>query len=344
MIQIGIDISVKGAGVSNPPPSAPVNTVAPIVTGTPAVGSVLTATNGTWIGSPTFTYQWYTVSTTLPIAGATSTTYTLQQTDADTEVYCQVTGTNIAGSGTGNSNNIYIYDADYYVVYTTLPISVASYAQSQLQNRLMLDIKAAGAWAKLDTFFVFATDGDEYYAALDWKNPNQLASNIGCVFNINQGFVGDGSSAFFDTQFDPYNMGLNYQQDNASRYFFPYAFLGSGPMDGIGGVENTMILNNTIEQRINQDYFNLLIPFEYTTTVEPKSIHRNSATNVRLYNGTTSSNRTVFSAEPFADTQKILTSDGAFAEHTVAAYAMGASMVAENTAFIAAWNTYITSI
>jgi hypothetical protein len=323
---------------------APVNTVAPVVTGTPAVGSVLTTTDGTWIGSHTFTYQWYTVSTALPIAGATSTTYTLQQTDADTEVYCEVTANNAAGTGTGNSNSFYIYDADYYVVYTTLSINVASYAQSQLQNRLMLDIKAAGAWAKLDTFFVFATDGDEYYAALDWKNPNQLASNIGCVFNINQGFVGDGSSAFFDTQFDPYNTGINYQQDNASRYFFPYAFVGAGPMDGLLGAENRMLLNNTIEQRINQDNSDLSGPFEYTNTVEPKSIHRTSVTNIRLYNGTVAENRTAFSAVPFSETQRILTSDSVYATHTVAAYAMGASMTAENTAFIAAWNTYITSI
>jgi len=324
---------------------APVNTVAPVVTGTPAVGSVLTTTDGTWIGSPTFTYQWYTVSTALPIAGATSTTYTLQQTDADTEVYCQVTGTNIAGSGASNSNNIYIYDADYYVVYTTLPSNVASYAQSQLQNRLMLDIKAAGAWAKLDTFFVFATDGDEYYAALDWKNPNQFASNIGCVFNINQGFVGDGSSAFFDTQFDPYNMGLNYQQDNASRYFFPYALM-SGPMDGvIGSIMNSIKVGNSVDNYINQDFNVLLVPFDYdATTVEPKSIHRTDATNIRLYNGTVSANRTVFSAVPIADLQQILRSNNNYADHTVAAYGMGASMVVENAAFVAAWNTYITSI
>ena len=33
-----------------------------------------------------------------------------------------------------------------------------------------------------------------------------------------------------------------------------------------------------------------------------------------------------------------------YADHTVAAYATGASMVAENTDFLAAWNTYINAI
>ena len=37
--------------------SAPVNTVAPTITGTAGVGSVLTSTTGTWVGSPTPTLR-----------------------------------------------------------------------------------------------------------------------------------------------------------------------------------------------------------------------------------------------------------------------------------------------
>ena len=40
----------------------------------------------------------------------------------------------------------------------------------------------------------------------------------------------------------------------------------------------------------------------------------------------------------------ILAQAGDHAAHTVAAYAAGASMVAENTDFVAAWNTYITAL
>ena len=58
MIQIGINIAVKGAQTSGPS-SAPVNTVAPVISGTTTLGSVLTTTNGTWTNSPTsYTYQW----------------------------------------------------------------------------------------------------------------------------------------------------------------------------------------------------------------------------------------------------------------------------------------------
>ena len=103
-MQISIGISVKGGGVSGP--TAPVNTVAPVASGNTYVGDVLTTTNGTWTGSPTFTYQWYTVSTGDPIVGATSTTYTLVAADANKDINCQVTGTNAAGSSIGSSNTI----------------------------------------------------------------------------------------------------------------------------------------------------------------------------------------------------------------------------------------------
>jgi len=88
--------------------TAPVNTVAPVVTGTNFyVGDVLTTTNGTWSGSPTsFTYQWYNVSAGDNIIGATNNTYTLGSAFAGNEINCKVFGTNAVGTGQGNSNII----------------------------------------------------------------------------------------------------------------------------------------------------------------------------------------------------------------------------------------------
>ena len=66
------------------------NSVAPAITGTATVGSVLTATPGTWSPSPdSVTYQWIRGST--PIAGATNSTYTLVIKDRAKRISVRVT-------------------------------------------------------------------------------------------------------------------------------------------------------------------------------------------------------------------------------------------------------------
>lgn len=63
----------------------------PTITGTAAVGSVLTANPGTWGPAPvTLAYQWYRSGTA--ITGATAQTYTLTGTDLGTTITVEVTG------------------------------------------------------------------------------------------------------------------------------------------------------------------------------------------------------------------------------------------------------------
>jgi hypothetical protein len=85
--------------------NAPVNTVAPAVTGTATVGQTLSTTNGTWTGvpTPTFTYQWQRVTTN--ISGATSSTYVLVAADAGNTIRCVVTATNAVSAVSANSNS-----------------------------------------------------------------------------------------------------------------------------------------------------------------------------------------------------------------------------------------------
>lgn len=87
----------------------PANTVAPIVTGTSTNSFTLTSTTGTWTNHPTLTYQWVrctarvsAASNTMPsacsnIAGATSSTYALTDSDVAKFVGVTVTGTNAIG-------------------------------------------------------------------------------------------------------------------------------------------------------------------------------------------------------------------------------------------------------
>ncbi|MEY3310654.1 MAG: hypothetical protein RL107_790, partial [Actinomycetota bacterium] len=66
------------------------NSVAPVITGTASVGSVLTTTQGTWLPSPdSVTYQWFRGSSAIP--GATNSTYTLVIRDRSKKITVRVT-------------------------------------------------------------------------------------------------------------------------------------------------------------------------------------------------------------------------------------------------------------
>lgn len=82
----------------------PVNTVAPVLSGTPEVGEVLTSTPGTWVGVTPFTYTRRWLRDGEAISGATAASYTLVSADEGAEITVEVKATNSAGSGTALSN------------------------------------------------------------------------------------------------------------------------------------------------------------------------------------------------------------------------------------------------
>lgn len=101
-----LSLSLSSLVIGTPPGGGgavdvlPANTVAPTVDGTAQVGQVLTASNGTWTGSPTptFTYQWY--RGTSAISGATNASYVAVSGDQGASLSVDVTATNRAGSKT----------------------------------------------------------------------------------------------------------------------------------------------------------------------------------------------------------------------------------------------------
>jgi len=105
------------------PPLWPINTVAPVVTGTASVGFTLTTSNGTWVsdGAITYTYQWcYALLNDAgavltdesgkplgePISGGTASTYVVQAGDIGGFIFCVVIATNAGGSSSADSNMV----------------------------------------------------------------------------------------------------------------------------------------------------------------------------------------------------------------------------------------------
>jgi hypothetical protein len=153
---------------------------------------------------------------------------------------------------------------------------------------------------------------------------------------------------YFDTDFNPSIGGINYTQNNASRYAYVKNFGDFGSyltiIDGVSGTHrNSIQIGSLVEQRINQNVVDLSNPFDYDTTAKMKSIHRTSATSVTLFNDTTSTTEVAVSHAVSNNNQLIFRSHTAYSDGgTIGLYAMGSAMISENTNFVNAVNAYMS--
>lgn len=80
----------------------PLNIAEPVISGAGTQGDTMTASDGTWLGSPTsFTYAWKRDGT--PIGGGTAKTYVLTAPDIHAQITVTVTAQNVNGSTTATS-------------------------------------------------------------------------------------------------------------------------------------------------------------------------------------------------------------------------------------------------
>jgi hypothetical protein len=105
-------------------PTLPVNTIVPVIT-TATVGISTNCSTGTWIGTApiSYTYQWY-LNRAL-IVGQTSNVYTPISGDIGKSLYCIVTGTNIAGQTSAQSNTQTVVSGGSYI---NIPDSATLYS------------------------------------------------------------------------------------------------------------------------------------------------------------------------------------------------------------------------
>lgn len=187
--------------------SAPVNTVAPVISGTMVVGQTLTTTNGTWTSSPTsFTYKWYKGITA--IVGATSSTYILVQADAGTTttIKCEVTAINLAGSTAADSNTLTtVYDADAQAFITAAVITVL--VQMTAINELTIGLKADSLWTSMKALYPFV-GGTATTHKFNLKNPLNTDAAFRLVFNggwthSTNGALPNGTNGWANTFFVP---------------------------------------------------------------------------------------------------------------------------------------------
>jgi hypothetical protein len=106
-VVLGAVLGQPGTGVAASTASKPTNKTPPAITGTAEVGQRLTATRGTWTGSPTsFRFVWSRCDSDgacLTIAGATKKTYVPTATDVGHTLRVTVTARNAAGATSATS-------------------------------------------------------------------------------------------------------------------------------------------------------------------------------------------------------------------------------------------------
>jgi hypothetical protein len=243
-------------------------------------------------------------------------------------------------------------DAQYQAILnrgTALGYTLPSAGQQAKQNQLIIDLKTAGVWDKLDVYYVFAHDGQSEFGTLNWKNPllHQATLFNSPTFTANQGFAGNGSSSYIRTNFNPFTNGVNYQLNNASRYCFVRIPVNSQYIDGVANgndLNHGYRIGNSPFNYLNQDGGSISPNAIYSTTPDLKSIQTNLSNVTTVIDGTTVTlhSRTASARPDFP--YDILRNNNSYGSHQVSCYGLGAYLVAENTAFRNAFSNYLSSL
>jgi hypothetical protein len=245
-------------------------------------------------------------------------------------------------------------DADYQAVLdyaTTQGYTLPSASQRLLQEQLVIDLKDAGIWSKLDTFAVFATDGDEDFALIDWKRLTDYTAFNSPTFTINQGFAGDNVSAYIDSNYNASLHAVNYSLDDASFGYYmntisPSPSSGEGIFGARGPAIATWIRFTTQRLYVNSAFATMSI---FTSKSNQLAIaNRVNATTTNIYdNGilseTLSSSRSTVVNESF----KALVSPLSTPDYTLSEASMvfaGSNLSSEASDFNTAWNNYFTAL
>jgi lysophospholipase L1-like esterase len=152
------------------PYAAPRNSSLPAISGMPQQGQALTASTGTWSGSPSsYSYQWRRCDDTgaacADIAGSTGSTYTLAEGDVGFTLRTAVTATNEGGSATATSDPTGVVAAAPPTGFTSVVIDPGC-------SGCAVTTFANGFWA---TIAAGVDDLDSAYALLDFGGAGGLA-------------------------------------------------------------------------------------------------------------------------------------------------------------------------
>jgi hypothetical protein len=239
---------------------APVNTVAPSITGTAQEGQTVSCSTGTWTGTPTITYAYQWKRNGSDIGSATNSTYTLVSADVSQSITCQVTATNGAGSASATSNTITpiaAVDPDAQAFITAA--SITDPTQQSAINQLVVDLKGYSIWSKMKALYPFC-GGSASSHKFNLKDPRDLDVAFRLVFNggwthSSTGALPNGTNAYADTKLSP-SLQLSANSAHLSYYSRTNsAFSGEIVMGILDGNTGASGLNLVVRRDTNLNSF-----------------------------------------------------------------------------------------
>jgi hypothetical protein len=230
----------------------------------------------------------------------------------------------------------------------TLP----SVDQQALQNQLVSDLKNAGIWDKLDTFAVFATDGDSDFALIDWKRLTEYTAVNSPTFTTNQGYAGNGLNAYIDTSFNP-SLASKMSANSANMTVFMNTITDSANLVCFAGCIDPYALQIVEYKQFNRmlhDVFgnNASVPFVSSNGSKWFSANRNNSTEQVFFQNTLSTTQARnFSGLPNRNIFLLARNGSSVSlpsNREISMFAGGENLISENTDFYNAWNTYFNAI
>jgi hypothetical protein len=261
-------------------------------------------------------------------------------------VYLTDESSNISGIQT-NINDFYSiygnFDADYQAILdyaTTQGYTLPSASQQALQNQLVVDLKDAAVWSKLDLFYVFATDGDRDFAAINWKDPNnhEIVEYNSPTFTTDIGFTGDSSSAYLDTG-TTLDAGSNFDPST------PSASLGGWSYYNKASAGNALCGADQLFNRVRGGACRITGSFLVPNTLTNGLYHVNgNSSQSELYvNGSLDTNAASSTTTDSTNYYGLRDSLG-YTTDTISIMFSGGDLSTEQSDFYTAVNSYMTSI
>lgn len=245
------------------------------------------------------------------------------------------------------------FDPDYQAILnrgTALGYTLPDVVTQSAGNALVVALKASGVWAELDILYLTATTGDSNFATLNWKDPlsYQLTLFNSPTFRSKFGFRGNGTTSYISTNWNPVTNGVQYTQDNASRFVFVTtqtipASTAQAALDGnttaaVNAIRGTESVSNRINSVTaipsNADYQGTGV----------KLINRPNASTVITFSGSYQQTFASTSVAMTSASQFIGRSGGGYNTGEVGAYGCGSDLTALAPQLLSAIKSYFTAM